>query len=203
MWAVTEVTNGSSDAVGVGTGQLSCDKPGHWGIGLQSQQGPEGFERGAGGPGSPGADATFHSRQTGSVEEQINPVPEIDGGRFVDEVGLTCRFAGGPQCCFGSQVCGSSIFDVGDRHKILPCSDLSQAAMAGCVEKFGDEVIVAGSPDQVRPQGAGEEAMLSGGIEDGLFGEGFGEWVVAEPAFGVWRGFVCIKVIGAIEDDAG
>jgi hypothetical protein len=75
--------------------------------------------------------------------------------------------------------------------------------MAGGVEEFGDEVIIAGAPNQVRSQGAGEETVLSGGIEDGLFGECFGVWVVAEPALGVGRGFVCMEVIGAIEDDAG
>lgn len=203
MCAVTEVANGCSDAVGMGTGQLCGDKPGHWGIGLESQQGPEGFEGSAGSPCCPGADTTLYSRQTRSGEERVNPVPEIDRFRFVNEVGAAGWLCGGPQGFFGGQVCGCRVFDVRNGHKILPCSDLFQAALAGGVEEFGDEVIVAGPPNQVRSQGAGQEAVLSGGFEDGLFGEGFGVWVMAEPALGVWGGFVCMEVIGAIEDDAG
>lgn len=203
MCAVTEVANGGSDAVGVGTGQLCGDKPGHWGIGVKSQQCPEGFESGTGGPCCPGADATLHSRQACSGEERVDPVPEIDGFRFVDEVCAAGWLSGDPQGLFGGQVCGCCVFDVRNGHKILPCSDLFEATTAGGVEQFGDEVIVAGPPDQVRSQGAGQEAALSGGLEDGLFGESFGVWVVAEPALGVGRGFVCLEVIGAIEDHAG
>lgn len=112
--AVTEVANGGSDAVGVGAGQLCGDKPGHWGIGLKSQQGPECFEGSAGDPCCPGADPTLHSRQTGSCKEHVNPLPEIDGFRFVDEVRVAGWLSGGSQGFFGGQVCGCCVFDVGD-----------------------------------------------------------------------------------------
>ncbi len=182
---VVEVTDGCLDAVGVGSCELLCEEASHWRIGFECQEFPEAFADGPGSVGAFGADLLANGGKFGSFEEEIDPVPEVDRFRFIDEVGVSGWFGGSSEGDFCVEVCGCGIFDVGDGDEVLTVADLSKFAVLGGVEEFGDEVVISGAPNEVWSEGAGEEALFAGSFEDSFFGEGFGVWVVAEPAVGI------------------
>ncbi len=94
----------------------------------------------------------MQGRQSGEFKELIDPGPEIDGLRFIDEVCASGDAVGLQQRAFSLQVCGGDVFNVGDRDNIGAIADLSQSATAGGLQQSGDQVIIAWSPDQMRAQ---------------------------------------------------
>ena len=180
-----EVADGGVGVVGVGSCELLGEEASHWRIGCELQEFPEAFADGSGRVGAFGADLLANGGQFGSFEEEIDPVPEVDGFRFVDEVGVAGWFGCSAEGEFCVEVSGSGIFDVGDGDEVLSVADLSKFAVLGGVEEFGDEVVISGAPNEVWSEGAGEEALFAGSFEDSFFGEGFGVWVVAQPAVGI------------------
>ena len=133
----------------------------------------------------------------------VDPVPEIDGFWFIDEVGASGWCAGGAECGFCGDVSSGGIFDIGDGDEVIPVANLTESAIAGCIEESGDQVVIPRSPNQMWSERAGEKTMFAGGIDDGLFGKGFGVGVVAEPAVWIGERFIRIEVVRSIEDDAG
>src|SRR5262245_15362390 len=55
----------------------------------------------------------------------------------------------------------------------------------------------------MRTQGTGEQVMFTIGLQDQLFGKGFGMRIVGEPARRIRRRFVDMALIAAGECDAG
>ena len=151
------------------------------------QQSPEKFEGTADGPCGAQTDSTTNRGQSGAAEQQIDPVPEVDGFRFIDEVGVPGGSGGSSECVFGREVGCRGIFNIGNGDKVLTGPDLTQSTAAGGLQQFGDEMIVSGPPDEMGSKCAGEQSVMTGGCEDSLFGECFGVRVVAEPVCGIWQ----------------
>lgn len=93
---------------------MLCKEASHGWIGIEPQDFPEAFAESAGGEGLSGADFAANGRKTGALEEKIDPVPEVDGLGFIDEVGASGWFAGCAECDFCGDVCCGRIFDIGD-----------------------------------------------------------------------------------------
>ncbi|MEY3458281.1 MAG: hypothetical protein RL215_1438 [Planctomycetota bacterium] len=147
--------------------------------------------------------AASYGWESGTREQQVDPVPEVDGVGFIDEVGASGWLSGGAQGGFSGDVSGCGILDIGDGDEVFPVTNLPKSASSGGEQESGDEVIIAGSPDQMGPQSAGDEPVLSGGTEYGLFCERFGVGIVAEPTACIGQGFVSIQMIAPIEHNAG
>lgn len=202
-WGVIKVADGGGSVVGVGTCKLCGEKAGHGRLGPESEQCPEDLEGGARVPRRASADFSLHRWQSSSIQQQIDPVPEIHGSWVVNEVCAAGRFAGRSQGDFGCQMGSSGVFDVGDGDEVLPVADLAKPAMAGGEEEFRDEVIIARAPDEVWSECAGEQPVGSGRCQDSLFGERFGVGVMAQPALRIGGGFVGVQVIRSVKDHAG
>ena len=88
---VTEVALSGGDTVAVRTGQLSRHEPRHRRVVLSSEKFPCRFKKRSDSPSRSGGNPSSHWRQASTFEDQIDPVPEIDGLRFVNEIGAARR----------------------------------------------------------------------------------------------------------------
>ena len=85
----------------------------------------------------------------------------------------------------GLQVGCCCVFDVDGRNDIVAVADASQASMASFLDQRGKKVVVAGAPDQVRPQGDGGHVLLSVGGQNRCLGQRLGTGVSAEETVGI------------------
>lgn len=103
---------------------------------------------------------------------------------------------------FGEEVGVDGVFDVDHVDAVLAGADDAEAAGARAFEDAGDEVGIAGAPDEVGAEGDGAEGGGVGG-EDFAFGDGFGERIRAGAGGRQREGFVGVGEVAAVVDDAG
>src|SRR6476659_3467902 len=97
----------------------------------------------------------------------------------------------------------SGVFDIDGIDCVFAVSNLSQAPRSSPVEQSRNQMVIARTPNQMRPERAGEQMMLAVGLQDHLLGKGLGKGLISEPARWVRLGFINAALIAAGERDAG
>ena len=92
--------------------------------------------------------------------------------------------AAGEECVERGEVCVGGGVDVRDVDLVLAVADNTELAGAGAGEDAWEEVIVSGTPDEVRAQRA-DLKFFGSGLEGDLLGDGLSLGLSAEPVVAV------------------
>ena len=152
QWLVVEVTLRGSDGVAVGTRQLGGDEASHRRFARQRQSGPDCFTEASQNNGCTPRNAALQRWQASGCKQRVDPVPKIDGLRFVDEVRTTGDGAGLLHSELRLQVSCRDVLHIGNGHHVGTIANLPQATTASGLQQPGNQMIVARPPDQMRSQ---------------------------------------------------
>lgn len=153
-------------------------------LGLEAQDAVEGFEDHASGVGDGRWNGAGDGRESGGGEDAIDEGPEREGFAVGEKIGaagdggIREKFFGGEEMRVGGVV------EVDRVHEVRAVAEAAELSGASAREDARDEMVVAGSPNQVRAQRDGGEGRAVGG-EDALFGEGFGLRIGREKVRGI------------------
>ncbi|MBI2205500.1 MAG: hypothetical protein HYU41_16760 [Candidatus Rokubacteria bacterium] len=141
-------------------------------------------------------------RQAEPREELVQKVPEDHGLALTDEVALAGDGRTGLEPVGRKQVRVSRVLDVRDVHLVPAVADDDDLAGACALHDARNQVVVAGAPDEVRPERRGQEVAAVRG-DDGALGHGLRRRVARAVVLRIGQRLVGVFQVAPGEDDAG
>ncbi len=116
-------------------------------------------------------------------ENLVNPLPAIHRLALAEEIGVARHRRTGLKHVGRLQVRGGRVVDVDHVHQVRTVAHAPQLLRQGAIDQTWNEVVISGSPNQVRSQRTRRQARIIGG-EHFLLRLRLGLRVVAQPALG-------------------
>ncbi len=170
---VTEVAAGRVDIEPMGRRELSGEEPRHRGFLLSPRQDVGQLQKAGGGERHGQRDRALDRRQAGGFEKVVDHIPERDRFALGHEISPARDGRAGLEPVGGEQMGFGGVVDIDRIDQRIAPADPPELSAPGAGENPRQQIVVAGAPDQVRPNRDRGQARRVG-REDDLLGAGLG-----------------------------